>query len=112
MTMPDDDASLDRLIRDAARTPFDETAVTKAVLSRLDHGRPVARTRARPAYFAPTYFARAAFASLLVATPLVIANYPAADPDAFLVAVASGDPLALFPDAGLLSGLLILGEVE
>lgn len=99
MTTPDpvDDAVLDQRIRAASLVPFDDIAVTETVLARVQRSRP-----ARPApqrsgwtgWIGPT-----AFASLLVATPFVVAFYPASD-DALLVGLATGDLRAILGGAG------------
>ncbi len=108
MPDPDDDAALDRRVSAAARLAFDEHAVTDAVLRQIDR-RPRTPARKRPL---SGLMVPAAFASVLAATPLVVATYPATDPDAMLIGLASGDPLMLFSDLGTLPGLLSFGLPE
>ncbi len=96
---PDQDDALDRQIRAAAQVPFDDIAVTEAVLARVH-----AERRAAPALRRAGWTARvgpAAFAALLLATPFVVARLPPAgfDEDALLIELATGDPAALFGDA-------------
>jgi hypothetical protein len=84
-----DDAALDRRIRAASAVPFDDIAVTEAVLARTRKtraARPAPPRTGRLGWIGP-----AAFASILVATPFVVALYPASD-DAVLVGLATGDP--------------------
>jgi hypothetical protein len=94
MTTPDpsDDDALDRRIRAASAVPFDDIAVTEAVLARAR------KTRAsRPAPLRSGWtgwIGPAAFASILVATPFVVALYPTSD-DALLIGLATGDPLVI-----------------
>lgn len=93
---PGDDAGLDARVRQAAAVPFDDIAATEAVLARVHGGRRSAPAR-RTGWTA--WAGPAAFASILVATPFVVALYPA-DDDALLVGLATGDPRALLSDAG------------
>ncbi len=114
MTTPDpgNDADLDARVRAAADLRVDDIAVTKTVLARIEaarHTEPMPRRRPWTQFLAP-----ATFASVLVATPFVVANYPAGDAgaDRLLAALATGDPFALIADAGLGPDLVLLGLAE
>jgi hypothetical protein len=120
MTTPDphDDAALDARVRAAADVPFDDIAVSEAVLSRVHTLRRTAPTLRRTA---PTprrrsgwlaIAAPATFASVLVATPFVIASYPGTGGDTMLLGFAAGDPLALIVGAGLGRDLISAGLTE
>ncbi|MGL4235646.1 hypothetical protein [Tabrizicola sp.] len=116
MTTPDpgptDDAKLDARVRAAADVPFDDIAVTEAVLARVHATRrtiPAEQRKGWAPILAPT-----AFASVLLATPFIVAGYPTPGDgaDAFLFSLASGDPLALIADAGLGPDLISVGLRE
>lgn len=98
---PDQDNALDRRIRAAALVPFDDIAVTEAVLARIHterRERHSERRLGRVVRVGP-----AAFAALLLATPFMVARLPPAgfDEDALLIGLATGDPAALFGGANL-----------
>ncbi len=103
MTSPDPgaDARLDARLRAAADQPFDDIAMTEAVLARVHAARraaPVRRSGGWKAWLAPV-----AFALVLVATPVLVARLPLAGPgqDALLIGLATGDPRVLVGDADL-----------
>lgn len=102
---PDDDSALDRRIRAASEVALDEAAVTRAVLARVTATRGQAVAPRRPALGA--WVGPLAFASVLLATPVVVALYPASD-EALILGLATGDPRAILGNDGT-RGILMGG---
>ena len=98
-----DDEALDRRVREAAAVPFDDIAVAEAVLARVHAARRAAPAPRRMGWTG--WVGPAAFASVLLATPFVVAFYPASD-EALLIGLATGDPRAILGGGGVVAGLL------